>query len=231
MSGPVTIVKGDQRSVEVTNTISRDKGSLKMKKDSTRTAPGSRATSRSTTIVWRQLSATSGSPAVASTTIGRMTGTAARSPSPTPSAPTGWTFGTVSSRAAGHDRQGRPTKRGGTNTISRDTGSLKVKKNFDGERTPASRATTRSAGIAPTARSTRRSEGRGGAARPERASRPGRSARSPRPSTPTAPDGWTFGTPVLNPVAVRSRSPPRPGLTVRSELDHRDTGSLKVRRR
>ena len=118
-----------------------------------------------------------------------------------------------------------------TNSISRDTGSLKVKKNFDAN--GSGFAGNFSINVDCTVNSFDQTLTLAGGGEETINGIPtGTVCTVSEPSTPTPPGGWTFGTPVLNPVSGEVTITTK-ATTYTVEVTNsisRDTGSLKVKK-
>src|SRR4029079_14245554 len=125
----------------------------------------------------------------------------------TPSAPTGWTFGTPTlndSQAPATDGTVVITTKAATytvtvtNTISRDTGSLKIAKVFD----PLTSGYAGTFAINYDCNDGTAHDGTvnlaAGADQTISGIPTGTTCVVSEPATPSAPTGWTFGTPTLN---------------------------------
>ncbi len=229
---PATIVKGDQAaavSVTVTNTISRDQGYLKINKAFDPKTSGFTGTFA---IVYncgagdQTVNVAAGS----WVTVGPFpTGTSCTVSEPLlPTAPTGWTFGTPiitgTPATIGKDTTVEATV---TNTISRDQGYLKISKAFD----------PKTSGFAGTF-SIVYNCGAGnqtvnlaaGASTTVGPFDTGTSCTVSEPLLPTAPAGWTFGTPAVNgspATIVKGNQSAAIEVTVTNTIT-RDPGYLKI---
>ena len=239
MSGQVTITtKATTYTVEVTNSISRDTGSLKVKKNFD--ANGSGFAGNFSINVDCTVNSFDQTLMLAGggeeTITGIPTGTVCTVSEPsTPTPPDGWTFGTpvlspVSGQVTIATKATTYTVEV-TNSISRDTGSLKVKKNFDAN--GSGFAGNFSINVDCTVNSFDQTLMLAGGGEETITGIPtGTVCTVSEPSTPTPPDGWTFGTPVLSPVSGQVTITTK-ATTYTVEVTNsisRDTGSLKVKK-
>ena len=235
---PATIVTSSQGSpgvtVTVTNTISRDSGYLKVSKVFDPKSSGFAGTFAIKVDCGAGVQ-TVNVAASGSATVGPFdTGTQCSVSEPSlPSAPTGWTFGApqVSGSPATivTSSQGSPgVTVTVTNTISRDSGYLKVSKVFD----------PKSSGFAGTFAI---KVDCGAGVQTVNVAASGSATVGPfdtgtqcsvsEPSLPSAPTGWTFGAPQVSgsPATIVTSSQGSPGVTVTvTNTISRDTGSLTV---
>ena len=235
-NGTVTIVTSPTAEVTVTNTISRDTGSLKITKSFDANGSGfagdfsigydcNDGTSNDGTVTLA---------AGASQTInGIPTGTECTVSEPsTPTPPPGWSFGTPTTNPSNGTVTivTSPTAEVTvTNTISRDTGSLKITKSFDANGSgfagdfsigyDCNDGTSNDGTVTLAA----------GASQTINGIPTGTECTVSEPSTPTPPPGWSFGTPTTNPSngTVTIVTSPTADVTVTNTIS-RDTGSLKI---
>ncbi len=241
---PATIVKGvatEAVLVTVTNTISRDQGFLKIKKEFN---PLTSGFAGNFTIHYDCGGTNTGNVNLAagatSAAIGPFdTGTSCTVTEPTlPSAPTGWTFGTASvSGSPATIVKGVATEAvlvTVTNTISRDTGSLLVRKTLtggpgapgydpdytiswncnDGDGAPFDGSTTVKAGAAAVT---------------ARTGIPTGTQCTVSETLPGAPTGYSFSAPTYDPSATVTIATNGQEVTVTVQnILTRDTGNLKI---
>ena len=252
-NGQVTIVKGNQASavtVTVTNTITRNTGSLKIKKifDAGSSGFGGTFAINYDCNDGTAHDGTANLAAGGETTItGIPTGTLCTVTEPsTPTPPAGWTFGTptLSDNQAPTD-DGKVTINDKdatytvevTNTITRNTGSLKIKKIFDA----GSSGFGGTFAINYDCNDGTAHDGTANLAAGGETTITGIPTGTlctvTEPSTPTPPAGWTFGTPTLS----DNQAPTDDGKVTINDKDAtytvevtntitRNTGSLKIKK-
>ena len=236
--GVVTIVGSATVTVTTSNTLSRDTGSLKVKKNFDANGSGFAGNfSINVDCTVNSFDQTLTLAGGGEETInGIPTGTVCTVSEPsTPTPPGGWTFGTpvlnpVSGEVTITTKATTYTVEV-TNSISRDTGSLKVKKNFDAN--GSGFAGNFSINVDCTVNSFDQTLTLAGGGEETINGIPtGTVCTVSEPSTPTPPGGWTFGTPVLNPVSGEVTITTK-ATTYTVEVTNsisRDTGSLKVKK-
>ncbi len=232
---PATITKGDQAAavaVSVTNTISRDKGYLKISKVFD---PLTSGFSGNFSINYN---CGAGDVAVSlaaggSTTVGPFnTGLSCTVSEPsTPTAPTGWTFGTPSvSGSPATIVKGDAAAAVAvtvTNTITRDQGYLKISKIFDAKTSGFAGNFSISYNCGAGAVTVSLAAGGSTTAGPFNT---GTSCTVSEPSTPTAPTGWTFGTPSVSgspATIVKGDAAAAVAVNVTNTIT-RDLGNFKI---
>ena len=218
----------------VTNTITRDQGYLKVAKAFNPLTSGFTGTFSVVYTCGTAAPVTVPLAAGASTTVGPFpTGTVCTVTEPVlPTAPTGWTFGTpVITGSPATIVKGDPAAAvlvTVTNTITRDQGYLKVAKAFDpltsgftGTFSVVYTCGTAAPVTVPLA---------AGASTTVGPFPTGTVCTVTEPVLPTAPTGWTFGTPVItgSPATIVKGDPAAAVLVTVTNTITRDQGYLKV---
>ena len=234
---PAVITKGDQAAavgVTVTNSITRDQGYLKISKvfdAKTSGFAGTFAIKYNCGAGDVTVNVAGG----ASTTVGPFnTGTSCSVSEPVlPTAPTGWTFGTpVVAGSPAVITKGDQAAAVGvtvTNSITRDQGYLKISKVFDAKTSgfAGTFAIKYNCGAGDVTVNVA-----GGASTTVGPFNTGTSCSVSEPVLPTAPTGWTFGTPVVagSPAVItKGDQAAAVGVTVTNSIT-RDTGSLTLKK-